>query len=924
MKLTFAATGVSRWAVAVCLALVVATATAAPSHAGEARWHGKIPPSWEILPIPRFVDYGSPKSFITLGKVAVVRRDGGPYQSVRDASGELAGESTVTEEELIQFLKESGVPNITSVADNLPAYDDYDTLILLGNPERNSETAKWFAALNLSFGKWDDPMTPDHDFNSWKDFGKEGYLLKVAKHKGKNVVILAGYDYDDARGRFYGAGTFYALQSLRQLLVKHGDRVRLKTVEAADRPLMDVRGCYTGWPVSEDVNLRAIRLLPPLKMNQNIFWYGSQVVNYNAQAASKFRYPWTQEQLDFCRKVGKYCREHFITQVFGMNADHVNSEWAAAITLDGKAKDPLHYDLNHEVEPGIKEMWAKLGYEVKNDVDVLAAKYSQLNKVCPTAAFSMFNEDDIFGLVHDQDKKLYCMTGDAKQDAINYGKARATVLAALYKQIKQMCPDSPDMMPICPPGNVAYQIDIENNAYNCRDFMYSFTSTLKDLGVLEYMPVMTTSGGTAAEITTNKNIDDFKTWCSGGPVVISDNNFPFQHVGAYQTDPQAPHSYLQQNDRYPAGYRDEELYKRVWGVWANGMTQENDEVVGWCTAQYMWNILKLDKKHLDAAATRKVAEPRVYPLAKSLFEEFDDGACYLADELRPNPPFAVSNRLRFPGKDGGYAINYTDAMRLEAQRLHEKLGVLIPPIEAKWEPKRLRWIGYDAYTFCSVYLARGYIKGWENESPKDKLSPAALRTLYIEADDFQQRFFAGPLKTAGKIPVERQDDAYSYGRFVKLITGERLRVPIAESPAECKTPVVDIWKEGLLGKFFQPVSTVTPAGIPDADARLIGAWGKVEETDGEKFRTVTGQASVTIDPPARGRILIRAKLGTDATSLTDSTPITVSTGRVSRADAVCKERWVSFLLPVKNVSQLTFKTEKPVRIYSIEVCTEIR
>jgi hypothetical protein len=894
-------------------------AQVAASPSGKYQWSGEIPPGWEILPIPRYVDYESPDSFVTVKKVAVIRKDGGPYQSVRDAAGDLSGESTITEEELVAFLKDSRVQEVAWVADNLPAYDDYDTLIVLGNPERNAQTAKLFEGMGLSFTKWDDVLTPEHDFNDWKDFGKEGYLLKVGVLNGKNVIILAGYDYDDARKRFYGAGTFYAFQSLKQLIAKDGDVIRIKTAEVADRPLLDVRGCYTGWPISEEVNLRAIELLPPLKMNQNVFWYGSQVVAYNTQSASKFRYPWNEEQLEFCRKVGRYCREHFIVQVFGMNADHFNSMWATALTLDGKTKDPLHYDLNHEVEPGVKEMWAKIGYDVKNDVDVLAAKYSQLNKVCPTAAFSMFNEDDVFGLVHEDDKKLYGVTGDSKQDAINYGRARGTVLAALYKRIKELCPDSPDMMPICPPGNVAYQVDLESNAYNCRDFMISFTATLKELGVLEHMPVMTTGGGTAAEVTTNKTIDDFKSWCNGGPALISDNNFPYQHVGSYETDPNAPHSYLQQSDAYPAGYRDKELYKRVWGIWANGLTQENDEVVGWCTAQFMWNMPRLDKKHMDASATRKVAAPDVYPIVKSLYEEFDDGACYLADELRPSPPFAVSDRIRFAGEGWAYKITYTDAMRLEAQRLREKLGELIPQIEAKWKPARLRWIGYDAYTFCSVFLERGYIKGWEGATPQDQLSKDALRSLYLEADDFQQRFFNGPLKLEGRIPVERQDEAYAFGRLAKIITGERLKAPIAESIKDIKTPYVDIWKEGLQGAFFEPVSSVELASIPDGDAKLTGAWGAVEEVDAEKFRTVTGEAGVSIETPKEGQIAIRAKIGSATPSLTESTLITLTAGNASHTDAVSKPRWILWTLPAEAASQLSIKSEKPVRVYAIEV-----
>jgi hypothetical protein len=50
-----------------------------------------IPPSWQILPIPRDADYGGPDDFITLDTVAIVRQAGGPYQTVRDAASELVG-----------------------------------------------------------------------------------------------------------------------------------------------------------------------------------------------------------------------------------------------------------------------------------------------------------------------------------------------------------------------------------------------------------------------------------------------------------------------------------------------------------------------------------------------------------------------------------------------------------------------------------------------------------------------------------------------------------------------------------------------------------------------------------------------------------------------------------------------------------------
>ncbi|HPO16255.1 MAG TPA: hypothetical protein PLI09_22660 [Candidatus Hydrogenedentes bacterium] len=910
------------WRMCVMVSLCLAMGISDPAFAGTgaAHWKGEVPPSWEMLPLPRYVDYGLNRSFITMTHAAVVRREGGSYQTVRHESGELVGASTVIEEELIQFLKESGVQHVAGVTDTLGDYSGYDTLILLGNPSHNAKTQQIFDELGLSFGKWDDPTTPEHDFTDWKDFGKEGYFLKVGKHGGQNIVILAGYDYDSKREQFCGAGTFYAFQSFKQLLIKEGGKVRIKTAEVADKPLMDVRGAFTGFPPSEEEAIQNIHCLPQLKINQNIFWYGNQVVGYNAQSASKFRYPWTPEQLVFCQKVGQYCHEHFITQVFAMNPDHYNSEWAAAKTLDGKQKDPLHYDLNHTVEPGVKEMWGKLGYEVKNDVDVLAAKYSQLNEVCPTAAFAMFNEDDIFGLVHEEDKKLYGITGDPVQDAVHYGQARGTVLAALYKKIRQMRPDSPEIMPVCPPDGVPYQVALEKNENSCRDFMFAFTSTLKEQGVLDYMPVLTTGGGTAAEILTNKNVDDFKSWCcSGTSVLICDNNFPCHQVGAYTTDVNAPRGYLQQSAEYPAGYRDKDLYKRVWGVWWNGIAMENGDLLGWKESQFLWHILALDKAQLDAAATRKIADAELYPMAKSLFDEYDAGACYMADEMRPDPPFAVSNHLRFVCHGWVYAIDYPDAMRLEAQRLRDKLARLLPPLAAKWAPERLRWLGYDTYGFCSVYLARGYIRGWNNSSGEDLLKDDELRDLYLEADDLQQRFFAGPLDAPGKMPVVRVWAAFTVGRLVKLITGERLKYPVAESIAEVKEPYVDIWASGLQGKFYEPVSSISLDSLPDGER----GWGKVEEAGKEKFRMVTGEAALALDVSTKGRMLIRVKMGTAGMDYAASIPVSLSAGKESLTDAVCRPRWVTWRLFAKNASKLTIKTEKPVPVYAVEIYKEI-
>jgi hypothetical protein len=58
-----------------------------------------------------------------------------------------------------------------------------------------------------------------------------------------------------------------------------------------------VRACFTGFDPSEDQQWRDIELLPRIKANQNVYWYGNNLAAYNLEAAGHFRYPWRPEQL---------------------------------------------------------------------------------------------------------------------------------------------------------------------------------------------------------------------------------------------------------------------------------------------------------------------------------------------------------------------------------------------------------------------------------------------------------------------------------------------------------------------------------------------------------------------------------------------------------------------------------------------------
>ena len=82
---------------------------------------------------------------------------------------------------------------------------------------------------------------------------------------------------------------------------------------------------------------------------------------------------------------------------------------------------------------GIFGSYARGEATENSDIDIIAAKYAQIYKVSSDAVLFMMNEDDLFNLVHEDDKQLYNTdTGDPKQDKINYGRARAEVLVNIF------------------------------------------------------------------------------------------------------------------------------------------------------------------------------------------------------------------------------------------------------------------------------------------------------------------------------------------------------------------------------------------------------------------------------------------------------------------------------------------------------------
>ena len=269
-----------------------------------------------------------------------------------------------------------------------------------------------------------------------------------------------------------------------------------------------------------------------------------------------------------------------------------------------------------------------------------------------------------------------------------------------------------------------------------------------------------------------------------------------------------------------------------------------------------------------------------------------------------------------------FGIDYDDTRRLQCQQLRNKLGRLIPRLEKEWESDfdriaSLKELGYNSYTFCSVFLANGYIKGWKNMGTTDVLKGDQLRDLLLEADDFQQRFFQGPLQAEGMIGV---DNMFYTSHLHYMYTDGKFKVSPGNTLEDTDFHV-DIWKDGLLAKFFQPVATFVPANM--ANDCLTGAWKKVEEADGALFRTIDGEAGLKVKSAPAKWLLVRAKIGTDTTDLSGGTKIALSAAGVTHNDVVCKPRWVNWLLPKgAGLSSLNIKSEKPVRVYAVEIYKE--
>ncbi|KAM5511664.1 hypothetical protein FOXYSP1_11764 [Fusarium oxysporum f. sp. phaseoli] len=159
--------------------------------------------------------------------------------------------------------------------------------VYIGGPSENNASANALRALGLK--------GPD-------DLKAEGYALGIGRDSKKNsVVVLSGRDK---------VGTFYAAQSLRQLVLPLGGKFWLPSVEIRDWPSTDLRGTievFYGVPWSTEERLDQFDFYA--KTKQNSYTYSSKDDPFLRQ---KWREPYPADEIATLKKLADRAREDHI------------------------------------------------------------------------------------------------------------------------------------------------------------------------------------------------------------------------------------------------------------------------------------------------------------------------------------------------------------------------------------------------------------------------------------------------------------------------------------------------------------------------------------------------------------------------------------------------------------------------------------
>ncbi|OPA78346.1 hypothetical protein BVG16_10700 [Paenibacillus selenitireducens] len=221
----------TRWLLTVTLTLALAIPMlASPSSVSASASQTEVPP---ISPVP---------------------------QSLQSAGGSIAIPSEVgvvtgatTDEPAIQaveaILQQAGVQTIKRIQDNeIPTAP---LNVWIGGPTENQSSAAALQALGVT---------------GLNDLPQDGYILASGTDaQGKKEIVLAGTT---------PTGTFYAAQTLRQLLMSESGHKQIPAVTVKDWPKMTWRGSIEGFygdPWSHQDRLRQLDFYGEQKMNMYIY-----------------------------------------------------------------------------------------------------------------------------------------------------------------------------------------------------------------------------------------------------------------------------------------------------------------------------------------------------------------------------------------------------------------------------------------------------------------------------------------------------------------------------------------------------------------------------------------------------------------------------------------------------------------------------
>ncbi|MEU5723667.1 beta-N-acetylglucosaminidase domain-containing protein [Micromonospora sp. NPDC047738] len=150
-----------------------------------------------------------------------------------------------------RVLTEAGVTKVRIVSDKDPA-PDAGIILYIGGPSENSASDEALQEIGIAADATGLP--------------RDGYVLGIGKGSDGNArVVLDGVD---------PTGTFYAAQTLRQLLVPHSGRDVFPAVAIRDWPAMPLRGVIEGFygqPWSQQDRLSQLEFYGRTK--QNIYVY---------------------------------------------------------------------------------------------------------------------------------------------------------------------------------------------------------------------------------------------------------------------------------------------------------------------------------------------------------------------------------------------------------------------------------------------------------------------------------------------------------------------------------------------------------------------------------------------------------------------------------------------------------------------------